>query len=80
MSALQSTDELGPFEGLHGEPGVSSVFTCALCGGRFTHGEKVCGSCPLNRGCEVVRCPNCGYQFPRESVIVRWVTRLLRRK
>lgn len=80
MSPLQPTDELGPFLALRGEPGASSLFTCALCGARFTHGEKVCGSCPLNRGCDVVRCPNCGYQFPRESAIVRWVTRLLRRK
>lgn len=52
-------------------------FACPLCGGRFTHGTLVCGSCPLNAGCEIVKCPSCGYQFPRRSRLVSWAQKLL---
>jgi Fe2+ transport system protein FeoA len=49
-------------------PDVETAFACALCGLRFTHGGQVCASCPITRGCEeLVRCPRCGYQFPRGS-------------
>jgi hypothetical protein len=51
-------------------------FRCALCGARFTHGERVCGACPLAGGCDLVRCPSCGYQFPRESALVEAARRL----
>jgi hypothetical protein len=33
----------------------------------------VCVSCPLNFGCDVVKCPACGYQSPRRSRIVDFV-------
>ncbi len=59
-----------------------TLFRCPLCGGRFTHGEQVCSACPLKAGCDVVGCPHCGYQFPRSSVtvevlgrVVRWLAR-----
>ena len=29
---------------------LATSFSCPLCGGRFTHGTLVCGSCPLNAG------------------------------
>jgi predicted amidophosphoribosyltransferase len=54
----------------------ATLFTCGLCGARFTHGGQVCGGCVLRAGCDVVRCPNCGYQFPRESRIAAWLGRL----
>lgn len=57
-----------------------TVFHCGLCGTAFTHGGVVCGSCPMNAGCDLVKCPHCGYQFPRGSRIldlgrrvVRWI-------
>ena len=53
-----------------------TIFQCALCGARFTHGARVCGTCPLRRGCDVVCCPNCGYQFPRSSHLAVWLSRL----
>ena len=31
---------------------------------------------PLNAGCEVVKCPSCGYQFPRRSRIVDLARRM----
>jgi hypothetical protein len=57
----------------------ATTFDCPLCGGRFSHGLQVCGACPLNAGCALVRCPNCGYQFPRTSSLVEWGRRLARR-
>ena len=60
--------------------GEGTVFSCALCGARFTHGTLVCTGCPLNAGCEVVKCPSCGYQSPRRSRIVDAALRLFRPK
>jgi hypothetical protein len=55
-----------------------TVFSCPLCGGRFSHGQQVCSACPLKPGCDVVGCPHCGYQFPRTSAIVETLGRLFR--
>jgi hypothetical protein len=60
-------------DGLPPGPG----FRCALCGGRFDHGGHPCGACPLLSGCDLVRCPHCGYQFPRSSRLLDWVRRRL---
>jgi hypothetical protein len=75
------SDEPGstPFVPIDGAPGTSTVFDCPLCGAAFSHGALVCASCPLHMGCDVVKCPNCGYQFPRTSRIVTWARRLMRR-
>ena len=56
---------------------AATEFLCPLCGARFSHGTLVCGSCPLNAGCEIVKCPSCGYQYPRRSRLVEWAKRLL---
>ena len=39
---------------------------CALCGVRFSpdDAESSCGTCPLRKACAMVKCPNCGYEFP----------------
>jgi hypothetical protein len=68
----------GEFVPVGSDTAGASVFECGLCGASFTHGEKVCGACPLNAGCDLVRCPNCGYQFPRTSRIAEWVRRAVR--
>jgi hypothetical protein len=65
------------FDAVDEESGEATVLSCPLCGGRFTHGNLVCATCPMNLGCEIVRCPSCGYQFPRSSRIVDWARRLL---
>ena len=67
------------FRSVSGSSPAGTVFSCTLCGARFTHAEKACSACPLNHGCEVVRCPNCGFQFPRESQLVRLARRLFGR-
>ena len=56
---------------------IETAFACALCGLRFTHGGQVCASCPITHGCEdLIRCPRCGYQFPRGSRTVAWLQRV----
>lgn len=68
--------DLVPFVASDTLPQEASAFQCTLCGTRFTHGTLVCGSCPLHAGCDVVKCPSCGFQVPRRSRIVdiarRW--------
>jgi len=59
---------------------LATVFTCALCGTRFNHGGLVCAGCVMGAACDLVKCPHCGYQFPRGSRLVAWVRRLLRRR
>jgi len=68
------------FEALDGAVvSEATVFTCPLCGGRFTHAGQVCGGCPLARGCDLVHCPHCAYQYPRSSRIASWFARRLGR-
>ena len=58
-----------------GADAPGSRFQCALCGLRFTHGGRVCGACPVGSACDLVRCPGCGYQFPRGSRTLEWIAR-----
>jgi hypothetical protein len=56
-----------------------TLFACSLCGCRFTHGGQVCGACPMSTGCELVKCPRCGFQFPRTSRIAETLSKLWKR-
>ncbi len=67
-----------PFRELKGSAS-GTAFACPLCGCRFEHGERVCGSCPMSTGCDLVKCPHCGFQFPRSSRVVEWFRRLFAR-
>jgi predicted amidophosphoribosyltransferase len=69
-----------PFEPLPSHPTEATAFVCALCGARFMHGGQVCGACPMTTKCLLVKCPNCGFQFPRESRLVAFFQRLFARK
>jgi len=75
MKATPLLDEV-PFEPAGAQP-EGTTFECSLCGLRFTHGGKVCTSCALSGGCDLVKCPGCGFQFPRESRTVSLLRRLL---
>jgi DNA-directed RNA polymerase subunit RPC12/RpoP len=68
-----------PFTPAGTEESGTTVFTCALCGTRFTHGGQSCGQCPLHTGCDVISCPQCGHSFPRVSRAAGWIRRLLAR-
>lgn len=56
-----------------------TLFACGLCGHAFTHGDQACGSCALGAACLLVKCPRCGYQFPRGSRIAGFLGRLVER-
>ena len=60
----------------YGPVSGATEFACGLCGLTFMHGDRVCGACPMGHGCDLVRCPRCGYQFPRGSRIVDALKRL----
>ncbi|MCS6903452.1 MAG: ferrous iron transport protein A [Candidatus Bipolaricaulota bacterium] len=50
---------------------------CALCGFEFAEADarRPCASCPLGAKCNLICCPNCGYQAPQE---LPWLSRLRR--
>jgi len=52
---------------------------CPLCGLEFSEAEakRVCQGCPLDSGCRLICCPNCGYQIPDEPA---WLMRLRHRR
>jgi predicted Zn-ribbon and HTH transcriptional regulator len=48
---------------------------CQLCGFEFEEGQAAggCAACSLRGGCGLIRCPNCGYEWPREP---EWLARM----
>lgn len=53
---------------------------CPLCGAGIAGGGSTCATCPLAFSCDLLRCPSCGYQFPRGSRLLAWAKRLLHRR
>lgn len=54
---------------------------CPLCGKEFEFSREVCANCPLHTGgCDLVKCPNCGYEFPKGSKIVKFFQNLFKRR
>ena len=50
------------------------LIRCAMCGFEYDPAQhRACGSCPLQKGCEMVCCPACGYQSVdvHKSVLAR---------
>jgi hypothetical protein len=56
------------------------MIECGLCGASFTReeAESCKKGCPISRGCGMVTCPSCGYEFPPESKVVSALSRLFR--
>ncbi len=50
---------------------------CPLCSTDFA-GTECRSSCPLSRGCEMVRCPRCGYEFVEDGRLAAMLRRWLR--
>jgi hypothetical protein len=48
---------------------------CSFCGMEFKEEEakKGCAGCSLTKGCQMIRCPRCGYEMPPEP---GWIKRL----
>jgi rubredoxin len=54
-----------------------------MCGHVFEPAEHTaCASCPLQKGCQLVRCPVCGFEMvdPQQSVLARLVMNFLDHK
>ncbi|MEK7375740.1 MAG: hypothetical protein AABZ57_01035 [Candidatus Margulisiibacteriota bacterium] len=49
---------------------------CPLCGKEVKDDQLACAGCPMNSGCNLLKCPNCGFEFPKESRIVKYFTEL----
>ncbi len=46
---------------------------CSLCGYQFREkdGGIACKGCPMAGKCHMLRCPNCGYDMPVESKLLK---------
>ena len=53
---------------------------CTMCGYQFEEksAQTACKSCPLNKGCGMVCCPNCGFEVPLEPKWLRKLADLLK--
>lgn len=53
-------------------------YECPLCGTDFD-GAQCHSACPMSRGCTMVRCPHCGYEFVESGrftdMLRRWIRR-----
>ena len=54
------------------------VHECPLCGTDFS-GEECRSACPISRGCSMVRCPRCSYEFVESGRIADMLRRWIRR-
>ena len=59
---------------------ASLQMSCPVCGGVLRDHVSGCSRCPMNGGCDMLCCENCGYETvaPR-SATVEFFKRLLRR-
>lgn len=49
---------------------------CPLCSLEFEY--EVCHTtCPMARGCKMVRCPRCGYEFVEDGMLVSLIRRFV---
>jgi hypothetical protein len=56
---------------------------CPMCGYNFDPaGQNACAACPLQPGCQLVCCPQCGYELVdiNQSRLARAVSRLFLNK
>ncbi|HEY6842921.1 MAG TPA: FeoA family protein [Thermoanaerobaculia bacterium] len=55
-----------------------NTYECPLCGTDFT-GAECHSSCPMAKGCTMVRCPRCSYEFVESGRIADMLRRWIRR-
>jgi rubredoxin len=55
---------------------------CSLCGYEFEEdaAQESCKGCPVSRGCNMVKCPNCGYDEPKEPRLIKALRKLFKGK
>ncbi len=49
------------------------MITCSFCGYEFDEKETVksCSSCPMNKNCGKIKCPNCNFENPKP---LKWLS------
>ena len=53
------------------------TFHCSLCGHHFEGAGNECRKgCPFGKGCNLICCPRCGYQFVTESRVVHLLKKI----
>jgi hypothetical protein len=55
-----------------------ATHNCPLCGLDFS-GEACHSSCPMSRGCRMVKCPRCSYEMVDEGIVANFVRGLIDR-
>jgi hypothetical protein len=68
-----------PLPILGDEPDRAEPRICPLCGARASFGSSSCAVCPMGSRCDVLCCPNCGYEFVEKSVVYDFLQGLFRR-
>lgn len=53
-------------------------YECPLCGTDF-EGAACHSTCPMSRGCDMVRCPRCSYEFVESGRLLDMLRRWIRR-
>jgi hypothetical protein len=50
---------------------------CDFCGKEYEEadGVKACSRCSMFGGCQMLKCPHCGYETPRETKLVKRIKR-----
>jgi uncharacterized CHY-type Zn-finger protein len=61
---------------------LAAMIECGMCAHEFTREEGAAcqAGCPISKGCGLVACPACGYEFPPTSRIVELITSLVKPK
>lgn len=57
------------------------MLTCPMCGTQFDPDQHIsCQACPLQTGCQLACCPNCGFEIVnvQKSVLARLAARWLK--
>ncbi|MBT9175274.1 MAG: hypothetical protein DDT22_00949 [candidate division WS2 bacterium] len=55
---------------------------CSLCGLEFSEkdAQKACSGCIIAKSCNLVKCPNCGYESPIESRLIKKIREWRKKK
>ncbi len=60
---------------------AGEYLSCPFCGFEFAKEDTLCAhGCPLGGVCQLIRCPNCQYEFAESPPSVTWLHGLLRRR
>ncbi|RJR13016.1 hypothetical protein C4588_01370 [Candidatus Parcubacteria bacterium] len=53
------------------------MIKCSFCGHEFNdHDSKSgCNGCPMSKTCNKSKCPNCGFEMPKEPGLIKFIKR-----